>query len=101
MMKHSEVREDFKSPTMKKVKEKLSVLKMSEADRIAYYSYLTEAVHSQDVLMAAEEKGEARGIEKGKAEEKIEIAKALLKQALIPEDIQQATGLSIEQIKSL
>ena len=128
MMKHSEVRDDFKSPYMKKVKERLAVLKMNEADRIAYYAYLKEAVHSQDVLLAAEQKGEARGIEKGKAEgkkegikeglekgrkekeaalkkaqraEKIEIAKNMRSKGIDVEMTSSVTGLSIEEISKL
>jgi predicted transposase/invertase (TIGR01784 family) len=113
MMKHSEVREDFKSPTMKKVKERLAVLKMSEADRIAYYSYLKEAVHSQDVLLAAEQKGEARGIERGKAEglqegmekgkseEKMEIAQAMFSKNIDIQTITEVTRLSAAEIERL
>jgi len=65
VMKYSDTRKDFKSPYMKKVQERLSVLKMTNEERASYYYYLKEAVHSQDVLVAAENKGEARGMEKG------------------------------------
>lgn len=68
VMKNHAVRKDFKSPLMKKVEEKLAVLKMSDADRIDYYKYLKEAVHSQDVLMAAEDKGLQEGWQKGHQE---------------------------------
>ncbi len=93
MMKHSEVREDFKSPYMKKVQERLAVLKMSEADRIAYYSYLKEAVHSQDVLMAA--------TEKGKTERENEIAKAMLREGIDVEVIARVTGLEKEVLRQI
>ena len=102
MMKHSEVREDFKSPYMKKVQERLGVLKMSEADRMAYYSYLKEAVHSQDVLRAAIEKGRAEGLQKGEEKlrhEKEKIASNLLELGVSIEKICQATGLSVKEIK--
>jgi len=59
----------------------------------------------QDVLMATTEKGKVEGlkegIEKGRVKEKLKIAKVLLKQGLSPENIQQATGLSLEQIKKM
>lgn len=93
MMKHSEVREDFKSPYMKKVQERLAVLKMSEADRIAYYAYLKEAVHSQDVLMAA--------TEKGKTERENEIAKAMLREGIDVEVIARVTGLEKEVLRQI
>jgi flagellar biosynthesis/type III secretory pathway protein FliH len=52
---------------MAKVAERLSVLKMTTAERNTYFNYLKEAVHSQDVLVAAELKGEEKGIAKGEA----------------------------------
>lgn len=93
MMKHSEVREDFKSPYMQKVKERLAVLKMSDADRLDYYRYLKEAVHSQDVLMAAETKG--------KDEKAIEIVKAMLQEGASIDFILKVSGLTLEQIEEL
>ncbi len=55
--------------------------------------------------MATTEKGKVEGlkegIEKGRVKEKLKIAKVLLKQGLSPENIQQATGLSLEQIKKM
>ena len=42
-----------------------------------------------------------KGIEQGKAEEKMEIAKNLLNTNLSDEDIAKATGLSIEEIMQL
>ena len=94
---------------MKKVMERLSVLKMTSEERTDYYHYLKEAVHSQDVLMAAEEKGksegiqegEERGIVKGKAEEKAEIAKAMLAEGASLEFIQKVSGLTLQQIEEL
>ncbi len=98
MMKHCAVRDDFKSPSMKKVQERLSVLHMNDADRQDYYKYLKEAVHSQDVLMAAEEKGRAegieKGIEKGRAETLKKTAISMLKKGYTVDDIQDITGLS-------
>jgi predicted transposase/invertase (TIGR01784 family) len=104
MMKHSEVRSDFKSPYMEKVKERLAVLKMSDEERAEYYNYLKEAVHSQDVLTAAEQKGEKRGIEKGRAEGKeamFQAAKNLLAMNMSKVDVSKATGLSMQEIEGI
>lgn len=113
VLKNSDTRDDFKSPYMNKVKERLSVLKMSTEERIEYFKYLKEAVHSQDVLMAAEAKGEARGMEKGvqkgiaegmeKGSEKrnIEIVQNLLKANSDIKFISSVTGLSKEEILKL
>ena len=53
------------------------------------------------VKEAAYEKGEAKGLEKGRQERDCEIAIALLKQLLPIKQIAEATGLSIEEINSL
>lgn len=105
MMKHSEVREDFKSPYMKKVQERLAVLKMTDADRMDYYQYLKEAVHSQDVLMTATEKGKAEGIQEGEKrgieKEKAEIAKSMLRKNMDLQTITEITGLSLLEIEEM
>ena len=46
-------------------------------------------------------KGEKIGIKKGKIEGKIEVAKNMLKQGFKVQDIQNATGLSKQQILAL
>ena len=46
-------------------------------------------------------KGKAEGLEKGRAAEKIEIAKSLLSMGLSVEQASQATGLSIKEIEAL
>ena len=74
VMKHSEIKQGFKSPYMTKVAERLSVIKMSSEERNEYIYYQKQSVHSQDILSAAEAKGEA----KGKAEERMQIARAML-----------------------
>lgn len=101
MMKHAEVRADFKSPYMKKVQERLAVLQMSEEERGEYYRYLKEAVHSQDTLTAAEAKGEARGLEKGEQKRSHEIAKSMYEKGLSVELIAEVTGLNTFTIERL
>ena len=93
VMKHSETKKGFKSPYMKKVEERLAVIKMSNSERNEYIYYQKESVHSQDVLTAAEAKGEARAVEK--------TALNMLKQKLDSELITSVTGLSSEDILKL
>ncbi len=105
VMKHSDIKEGFKSPYMAKVMERLAVIKMSADERNEYIYYQKQSVYSQDVIKAAESKGEAKGLTKGKlegkAEEKVEIAKSLLAQNIDHQVISAATGLSINEIKRL
>ena len=97
VMKNSDTKEDFKSPYMKKVKERLSILKMNAQDKDAYYTYMKEVLTQRDVISAAEAKGEA----KGKAEGKTEVAIALLAKGLDVNLISETTGLSLQQINEL
>ena len=101
VMKHSDIKEGFKSPYMAKVMERLAVIKMSADERNEYIYYQKQSVYSQDVIKAAESKGEAKGLAKGKTERDIEIAKSLLAQNIDHQVISAATGLSDDEINRL
>ena len=112
MMKHSEVKEDFKSPYMKKVADRLNIVKMSPAERKEYTAYRNESLKERDYIVSAEEKGieigkaegKAEGIEIGEArlrEEKNMIARAMLLDGDSVEKIARITGLSIKKINEL
>ena len=104
-MKHSEVKAEFKSPYMKKVADRLSVLKMTPAERKEYTAYRNESLKERDYIVSAEEKGIEIGKAEGKAEEnirvKIEIAKAMLLDGDSVEKVAKITGLSIDEIQKL
>ena len=93
VMKHSDIKQSFKSPYMAKVAERLAVIKMSAAERNEYIYYQKQSVHSQDILQAAETKGKAEGIQ--------EIAQNLLRQNLPLDVISSATGLSHDELNEL
>jgi predicted transposase/invertase (TIGR01784 family) len=117
VMKNSDVKEDFKSPYMKKVKERLNILTMTPEEKDSYYTYMKEVLTQRDVISAAEVKakaegiaegkaegkaeGMAEGIAKGKAEEKSALAKKMLNQNIDVKLIADITNLTIEQINSL
>lgn len=75
MMKHSAVREDFKSPYMKKVAQRLNMLKMTDIERVKYDRYMNRSRKERDYLVTAtrigleegEEIGLQKGLRKGKA----------------------------------
>jgi len=92
-MKHSDIKQSFKSPYMAKVAERLAVIKMSAAERNEYIYYQKQSVHSQDILQAAETKGKAEGIQ--------EIAKKMLIQNYPFSDISALTGLSNDELNEL
>jgi predicted transposase/invertase (TIGR01784 family) len=121
IMKHSEVRSDFKSPYMAKVAKRLSILKMSAKELVVYNEYRNKSLKERDYVVSAEErgiekgiaKGLARGLEKGlkrgleKGIEKGErqkattIAKNLLSAGIDIEVVSSSTGLDIEELKKL
>ena len=101
LMKNSNTKSGSKSSYMKNVAERLSVVKMSTAERNEYIYYQKQAVHAQDVLQAAVSRGLEKGLEKGSAKKAIEIATNLIKQNLSDSVISSATGLSVAQIIAL
>ena len=105
-MKHSEVREDFHSPYMSQVADRLSVLKLTPEELEIYYRERFAALKARDYLTSAEERGREEGyaeegIEKGREEEKLAIASNILSKGYTHEEVQALTGLSMSQIAQL
>ena len=101
VMKYDEVPQNYHSPYMSQVAEKLNILKMTPKER-ANYSYYQKKLHDdRDELKAAEARGREEGEARGRDEEKIAIAKNLLKAGLAIDVIADSTGLTIEQIEAL
>ena len=99
VMKYDNIPVKFHSPYMQQVAEKLSILKMTPTERANYSYYRKKLYNDRDELQAAE----ARGVDKGKAERNIEVAKNLLQAGVSISVIALSTGLSpaeIEQLKS-
>ncbi len=63
--------------------------------------YQKQSVHSQDILSAAEAKGEAKGKAEGASNKAIEIARAMLAKKKPIEEIEEFTGLSKGEIEKL
>ncbi len=105
VMKHSSTKDEFKSPYMKKVADRLTIIKMNVDEQEAYYKYMNETLKQRDYIEGAEEKGEKRGIEKGREEgreeREIEIAKNLLLSGADINLISSVTGLPNSEIEKL
>lgn len=97
VMKYDEIPKNYHSPYMVQVAEKLSILKMTPEERANYSYYQKKLYSDRDELAAAE----ARGIEKGKTEEKMEIAGAMLLDGDTIEKISKITGLTVKEIEKL
>ncbi len=110
MLKNEHVPEEFKSRNIDKAREKLAVIKMSGEKRKQYDKYLMDAPIERDVIETAKAKGHMEGYDKGHEEGREEGRKETAKETaqnllsmgvLTIEQITQATGLSIEEIKEL
>jgi predicted transposase/invertase (TIGR01784 family) len=109
VMKHDDIPEQFHSPYMKQVSEKLSVLKMTPEERANYSYYQKKLYNDRDELQAAESRGIEKGIEKGRKEGReegqknkaFEIAQLMLSKSKPIEEIIEFTGLSESEIKPL
>ncbi|MGX6960589.1 MAG: Rpn family recombination-promoting nuclease/putative transposase [Rickettsia endosymbiont of Pentastiridius leporinus] len=88
---------ELDNKALKKALTVLEVLNFTEEERNAYEDRLKWLMIEANTLKKAEEKGEA----KGRAEEKIEIAKKMLVRKRPIEEIQEITELTIEEIEKL
>lgn len=105
VMKHDDVPKNFHSPYMQKVADKLSILKMTPAERNAYYAYMKQVYTDRDSLETALAKGRAEGKEEGKEEGKAEnsqeVAKRMIKKGRPLEDVCEMTELDMSIVQAL
>jgi predicted transposase/invertase (TIGR01784 family) len=90
---------------MKKLTDRLSILKMSNDELEAYRNHMSESLKERDYIISAEEKGRIEGRiegeEKGRIEEKIELAKKMFAKNKSIDEIHDLTELSIEELLKL
>ncbi len=104
-LKNEEIKDGFKAKGLDEAKERLDVMKLDEKARAIYKRKEENKIYRASLLYTAKVEGEEigikKGIEKGKKEIAIEIAKNLLKANMSVEFIANTTGLSINEVKSL
>ena len=105
VLKHDSVPSTFHSPYMKKIADKLNILKMTQAERDNYYYYMKKLYTDKDELQTAEakgkEEGKREGKEEGKQEEREKMARAMVQAGIAIDQISKITEMSIEKIKNL
>jgi len=113
MLKHDEIPADFKSYQIDKAKEKLTVMKMSEAERQRYERYLMNLASERDIMETARQEGLDEGITKGRAEGLVEgvtkgraegqrqTARKMLAKGYSITDVAELTGLSFDELTHL
>ncbi len=92
-LKNEKVKDTFSARGLREAEEKLNVLKMKEEERRKYDRYLDELRYEASMVDSS------YGI--GRIEERLEIAKNLLKNGVPIDVISASTGLSIEEIIAL
>ena len=104
-MKYDEIPENYHSPYMVQVAEKLSILKMTPEERANYSYYQKKLYSDRDELAAAEARGIEKGMEKGREEGiekgKAELIKMMLNQGNSVDTISKITGLPASEIQKL
>ena len=104
-LKNGHIKDDTQAPGLQEAREKLQYMMLSNADRYAFDEYINAVRIQNDVLgnTRAEgfAEGEAKGIMKGRAEEKYSIARSLKQMGMSDADIAKATGLTQKEIAAL
>ncbi len=96
-LKNEEIKTDFKAKGLDEAKDVLDVLKLQPKERAVYERKEENRRYKESLFYTAE----IRGIEKGKKEREIEIAKNLLKANMDIDFISQTTGLTKREIENL
>jgi predicted transposase/invertase (TIGR01784 family) len=91
----------FQCEAFKKLKEISDVSKLDSTELSRYERAQRDYWDLTNVLNSAEKRGIAKGEAKGRAEEKLSIARGLIKLNLPLADISKVTGLSIEEINAI
>ena len=105
----AEIPHDATAPGLDEARKKLQFDKMTHAEREAYYRHLDNLVILRDNITTAYEEGKMEGLAEvraerraeGRAEGIAETARKMKKGGLSVEQIQQFTGLSLEEITKL
>ena len=113
VMKHDEVPQNYHSPYMKQVGEKLSILKMTPEERSRYSYYQKKLHNDRDEFEAAVNKGIEKGIEigeakgreegreEGEAKARFAMAKKMIARGKTIDEIVELTDLTTEEVESL
>jgi predicted transposase/invertase (TIGR01784 family) len=100
-LKNEEIKTAFKAKGLDRAKETLDMIKLGDKERAIYKRREENKMYRESLMYTAKIEGEERGIKKGKKLEKIEIAKASLKQNIDISTIALITGLTIDEIQEI
>ena len=101
VMKESEIRSDFKSPYMKKVAEKLGVLKMLGEERDNYYRYMKDLYSEEDRLQTAQKEGMEKGRKEGRKEGMERAIESLLSSGMPAQEVSERLSIPLSEVKKM
>ena len=96
-LKNGRIKEDTTAPGLSQARERLQVISMSKAERIAYDRHMDAIMVQHDVLDTAKLEGRAEG----RAEGRTEVAAKMKAKGISAEDIIELTGLTSKEIEAL
>jgi predicted transposase/invertase (TIGR01784 family) len=109
-LKNEEIKNDFKAKGIKKAKQELDILKLSDEERRAYERYQDDLHYQASMVessytvgvMKGIEKGTEQGVIQGEKQKALQIAMNLIKKGVLDtEEIAELTDLSVEEVESL
>ncbi len=100
-LKNEDIKDGFKARGLKKAKEVLDVLRLSDEERRAYESYIEDLRYQASMYFSSYGVGKQEGHKEGHKEGRIETARKMKADGLDPASIAKYTALSLADIEQL
>ncbi len=101
-LKNEEIKGDFKAKGIKKAKQELDILKLSDEERRAYERYQDDLHYQASMVESSYTVGIMKGIEQGTEQKALQIATNLIKKGVLDaQEIAELTDLPVEEIEKL
>ena len=100
-LKTGNIRKDATAAGLPEARECLRVDSLSTEDKQAYFRHMESIRHMRSLFDTSRDEGYEEGMEKGMEKQALEIAKNLKNMGMSNEQIVQAAGLSLTDIKNL
>lgn len=98
-LKNDAVKKGFTAKGLKEAAAELDVMKMPKEEQQAYERYCDDLRYRASMFESSYVRGEKNGLEKGKLEGKLELAKGMKKEGIDLDVIARISGLSREEIE--
>jgi hypothetical protein len=95
-LKNQHISADTTAPGLQEARQKLEVMNMTRAERLAYERHLENLMMEKDVIETAQ----ADGYEQGREETAMKIAQRMLAVGIQPDIVAQTTGITAEQLEA-